>query len=100
MKPDFSDDRNVLGECPNSGRYFLAQQAHDKSHCLCCGFYRDVSQVEGGGGMLFLIGIFAFVVMGLLSNQNSLQVPELKSPNSFHVSFLVMPPYQKLQSYL
>jgi len=99
MKPNFSDDRNVLGECPNCGRYFLAQQAHDKYHCLCCGFYRDVSQSEGRE-MLFLIAIFAFIVMGLLSNQNSLQVPELKSPNSFHVSFLVMPPYQKLQSYL
>jgi hypothetical protein len=99
MKPNFSDDGNLLGECQNCERYFLAQQAHDKYHCLCCGFYRDISQTEGGE-MFFFIATFAFVVMELLSNQNSLRVPELKSPNSSHVSFLVMPPDQQLQSYL
>lgn len=93
MKPDFLDNRNVLEECPKCGNYALARLELDKCQCLCCRFHQDAPQSEGEG-MLFLVAILAFVVLGLLSNQNSPQVPKL-NPNSAQVSFLGIP-LQKL----
>lgn len=71
------------------GKYSLVQKDKDEYCCLCCGFHQEPSQSEGGG-ILLISTILVFVLMGLLSNQDSLRIPKSKPANSPHVSSLVM----------
>ncbi len=84
MKPEFIETRNMLDECPKCGKHSLAQQGHDKYHCLWCGFYRDISQPQGGE-LLIAAAIFVVVLIVSLANHTSLQTPDLSVPDSSNV---------------
>ncbi len=91
MKQDFSGIRNALEECPKCGKHSLAQQGHDKYHCLWCGFYRDISQPEEE--KLFLVGaIFVVVLLVSLVSQSSWQPKNLSFPDSSNSSAVEVVP--------
>jgi hypothetical protein len=94
MKPEFLEARNMLDEGPKCGKHSLAQQGHDKYHCLGCGFYRDISQPEGRG-LLLVATIFAVVLIVSLANQTRSQTDYLDSPDSSNVPALELSPVQK-----
>jgi ribosomal protein S27AE len=81
MKSNFLEIRNALEECPKCGKHSLAQQGHDKYHCLWCGFYRDISQPSGEGLFLAAV-IFAVVLLVSLASQSSWQPNNLSTPES------------------
>jgi hypothetical protein len=91
MRHEFIEPRNPLDECPNCGKHSLAQNGSDKYHCLWCGFYRDISQPEGGF-MVFAAAIFIVVLIVSLLNQGSFQPKELSSPDSVNGSAVEVSP--------
>lgn len=94
MKPEFLEVRNTLDECPKCGKHSLAQQGHDKYHCLWCGFYRDISQPERRG-LLFIAAIFVVVLIVSLANQTRSNSNKLDSFDSDNVpAFEVLPDKQ------
>jgi ribosomal protein S27E len=91
MRHEFIEPRNSLDECPNCGNHSLAQTGSDKYQCLCCGFYRDISQPEGGV-MVFVAAIFFIVLILALLNQGSLQMNELNPPDASNGSAIEVSP--------
>ncbi|NEP55636.1 MAG: hypothetical protein F6K31_01125 [Symploca sp. SIO2G7] len=85
MKPEFIETRNPLEECPKCGKHSLAQQAHNKYHCLWCGFYRDISPPEGRG-LLLIATILVLVLLMLQANQGSLPTNQVSPTDSSVVS--------------
>jgi ribosomal protein S27AE len=91
MKPDFLEVRNTLDECPKCGKRSLAQSGSDKYHCLWCGFYRDISEPEGGVVLLVVVTFVFFLLVSLASHTSS-QTNELSSPDSSNIPAVEVSP--------
>ncbi len=91
MKPEFLEMRNALEECPKCGKHSLAQQGHDKYHCLWCGFYRDISS-SSGEGMFLIATLVLLILIVLLALQSSSKTNQLSPTDSSGVSGLDVSP--------
>lgn len=95
MKPEFLEMRNALEECPKCGKHSLAQQGHDKYHCLWCGFYRDISS-SSGAEMFLIATLVLLVLIVLLALQSSSQTNQLSPTDSSGVVGLEVSPDGRL----